>query len=374
MNNHKYDYLIVGAGLYGAAFARLMHDAGKKVKVIDKRPHIAGNCYTQEVNGIHVHKYGAHIMHTSKKKVWDFILQYTEMNHYTNRVRVRFEDKLYSFPINMNTLNQLYGVLTPEEAKEKLASVKIPNSNPQNLEEYILSIVGPEIYETFIKGYTQKQWGKSPKELPASIIKRLPIRFTYDDNYFNDCYQGIPKNGYTQFFEKLLSGIELELNIDFLENKSEVESLARKIIYCGKIDEFFDYKFGELEWRSLRFDIQELEVNDFQGTAVVNYTAEDVPFTRILEHKHFDQVGVLPEMGHTVITKEYPEEWDRAKEAYYPVRDSMGRSELYEKYKSEAEKIKNVVFRGRLAEYIYRDMCPTIDAAMMFAKYELSKS
>ena len=327
-NNGKYDYLLVGAGLYNAVLARKLADSGKKVLVIDRRAHIAGNCYTKRMSDINVHYYGAHIMHTSDAKVWDFICSYTQMNNYTNRVRVNYEENIYSFPINMNTLNQLYGVVTPEQAQKKIDSVRVSYTNPSNLEEWALSQVGEDIYQIFIKGYTVKQWGKSPKKLPASIIKRLPIRYAYNDNYFNDRYQGIPVGGYTQLFEKLFEGIEIRLSQNYLDQRDYWNSLADTVVYSGSIDEFFDYKFGELEWRSLIFDHQVLEVNDYQGTAVMNYTSQDIPYTRILEHKHFECTSVLPDKGKTVITKEYPADWSRDKEAYYPVRDSRGKSEL----------------------------------------------
>ncbi len=370
-----YDFLLVGAGLYNAVLARKLTDAGKKVLVIDKRPHIAGNCYTKKMSDINVHYYGAHIMHTSDSKVWEFICNYTQMNNYTNRVRVNYKEKIYSFPINMNTLNQLYGVVNPQQARDKINAVCVPCENPANLEEWILSQVGKDIYQIFIKGYTTKQWGRSPKELPASIVKRLPIRYTYNDNYFNDRYQGIPAAGYTQFFNKLFEGVEVRLSQNYLDKRDYWNKLANVVVYSGGIDEFFNYKCGELEWRSLTFDHHVLTVNDYQGTGVINYTAQDVPYTRILEHKHFEYTSVLPDQGKTIITKEYPANWSRGKEAYYPVRDSDGKSWLFNKYQNKAKKLApKFYFKGRLAEYIYRDMCPTIREALRFAVQLIEKA
>ena len=368
-----YDYLIVGAGLYGAVFAREMVNAGKKVLIIEKRDHIAGNCYTRNDEGINVHQYGAHIMHTNDHKVWSYIQNYCQLNNYTNRVKANYQGTIYSLPINMNTLHQVYGVITPEQAEKKIESLKVPIDNPKNLQEWMHASVGEELYEMFIKGYTTKQWGKSPTELPASIIKRLPIRLTYNDNYFNDRYQGIPIGGYTQFFEHLLDRIPVQLSTDFLADREYWLNQAKEIVYCGMIDEFLNYQDGELEWRSLRFDHNRLEERNYQGTAVMNYTELDIPFTRVLEHKHFEHTGTLPNLGHTVVTHEYPQEWDRSKEAYYPVRDVNGESALYDKYHSFALKeFPKVHFKGRMAEYIYRDMCPTIRSALDFVSEKLN--
>ena len=366
-----YDYLIVGAGLYGSTVARLLSDAGKKVLVIDKRDHIGGNCYTQVIDDIHVHKYGAHILHTNDVDVWSFILRFTEVNNYTNRVRVYHGDRVFSFPINMNTLHQVFGVVTPQQARELINSKKIDIPNPKNLKEWALSQVGEELYNIFIEGYTKKQWGKSPEELPSSIIKRLPIRYTYNDNYFNDQFQGIPSNGYTAMFESMLHEIEVMINTNYLDDKEYWRNQADKVIYCGRIDEYFDYCLGNLEWRSLLFETKSIDMNDFQGAAVVNYAEEKYDYTRILEHKHFQYTSTIPDKNKTVITYEYPAEWNISKEAYYPVRDSQGQSELYDEYCKLAAKDPGLVFKGRLAEYVYRDMCPTIRLAMDYVANEL---
>lgn len=364
----KYDYLIVGAGMFGTTFARAALDSGKRVLIIDKRPHIGGNCYTEKVEGIDVHVYGPHIFHTNDDKIWEFVNRFSKFENFINKPKVSYKDKIYSFPINLMTLYQLWGVRTPAEAEEKLKSVRVHCDNPQNLEEWILSQVGREIYETFIEGYTRKQWGRHPKDLPASIIKRLPIRLYFEENYFTDLYQGIPSEGYTKMMEKMMEGAEILLNVDFLADRAKWESLADKVVYTGKIDEFFDYKFGELEYRSLEFETSTLD-GDYQGNAVVNYTQFDVPYTRIVEHKYF-----IPKTSQkhkkTVVTKEYPAKWTRDRVPYYPIRDKEN-EDLYFKYKSLAEEKSNYIFGGRLAEYVYYDMHQVIGSALVKARKEL---
>ncbi len=356
---NMYDYLIVGAGLYGAVFAHEMNKAGKKCLVIDKRNHIAGNIYCEQINGINVHKYGAHIFHTSDKKIWDYVNKFADFNNYINSPVAVYKDELYNLPFNMNTFSKMWNIRTPEEAKkiinEQITSLNI--TEPKNLEEQALSLVGTDVYTKLIKGYTQKQWGRDCKELPAFIIKRLPLRFTYDNNYFNDRYQGIPMGGYTKLVEKMLEGIEVRLDTDFFDIKDSVE--AKKIVYTGPIDTFFDYKYGHLEYRSLRFEHEALEIDNFQGNAVVNYTEGEIPYTRIIEHKHFE-FGKQP---GTIITREYPSEWKTGDEPYYPVNDARN-NELYEKYRLEAEKATNVIFGGRLGQYKYYDMDKVIMAAL----------
>jgi UDP-galactopyranose mutase len=360
-----YDYLIVGSGLFGAIFAREMTDAGYKCLVIDKRNHIGGNCYTKKIDGIDVHEYGPHIFHTSSQRVWDYMNRWTEFNHFVYRPKVHNQNKIFSFPINLFTLYQLWGVKTPEEAKTKLEQVKILHANPTNLEEWILSQVGQEIYDKFIYGYTKKQWGREPSLLPASIIKRLPIRLTMDDNYFEDCYQGIPKNGYTVIFEKLLNGIETHLNTDYFSNKIQFDKMASKVVYTGAIDEFFNYDLGTLEWRSLKFEHQHLPISDFQGNAAINYTDENVSYTRIIEHKHF----IFGKQNTTVITKEYPQQWDINKEKFYPVNDEKNNT-LYKQYKERINPDKYIV-GGRLADYKYYDMHQVVGSALVRAEKEI---
>lgn len=365
-----YDYLIVGSGFFGAVFAHQMTKIhGKKCLVIEKRNHIGGNCYTENRDGIHIQKYGPHIFHTNNLKIWQFVNQFATFNNFVNRPKVKYKDKLYSFPINLFTLYQVFGVTTPGEAKQKIESVKIKNDNPKNLEEWILSQVGEELYNTFIKGYTQKQWGRPPSELPSSIIKRLPIRFTFDDNYYTDMYQGIPIGGYTQIFEKLLEGIEVRLNEDYLENKESFKSIAKKVVYTGPIDAFYNYMFGRLNYRSLRFETEKLFTSDYQGNAVINYTDECHQYTRIVEHKHFDYVN----KNFTYITKEYPEEYDYKikNEPYYPINDTINTS-IFEKYKSLSEKETNIIFGGRLAEYRYYDMHQIIAASLNTVNKEIN--
>ncbi|AAU37268.1 UDP-galactopyranose mutase [[Mannheimia] succiniciproducens] len=357
----KYDYLIVGAGLFGSIFAYEATKRGKKCLVIEKRDHIGGNCYTQNVEGINVHKYGAHIFHTSNKVVWDYIQQFAEFNRFTNSPIARYKDELYSLPFNMLTFNKMWGVITPQEAeakiKEQIAQESI--TEPKNLEEQAISLVGRDIYEKLIKGYTEKQWGRKCTELPAFIIKRLPVRYTYDNNYFYDTYQGIPIGGYTGIFERMLDGIEVKLGVDFFTEREYYENLADKIVFTGMIDEYFGYQFGKLEYRSLRFDNEVLDMPNYQGNAVVNYTEAEVPYTRIIEHKHFEY-GTQPK---TVITREHSKEYEEGDEPYYPINDARN-NELYAKYKELADEKSNVIFGGRLAQYKYFDMHNIIAEAL----------
>lgn len=339
----KYDYLIVGSGLFGSTFAYEMTKAGKKCLIIEKRNHIAGNCFTENKDGINVHNYGPHIFHTDDKRIWKWINQFTEFHPYKHSPRVNYKEKIYSFPINLMTLTQLWNVRTPDEAKSKLEEVKLDIKNPKNLEEWILSQVGEDIYETFIKGYTTKQWGRVPKELPTFIIKRLPIRTNFDDNYFFDKYQGIPVGGYTQIFEKLLNGIEIRLNTDYFSDKEYLNSLANKVVFTGKIDEFFDYQFGELEYRSLKFDNQRIESEDYQGCSIMNYTDIEIPYTRITEHKHFES----SKSPVTWITKEYPKSYERNDVPYYPINDERN-NKIYNRYKELSKNYPNVIFNGNI--------------------------
>ena len=327
----KYDYLIVGAGLFGAIFAYEANKKGKKCLVIDKRNHIAGNIYTENVEGIQVHKYGAHIFHTSNKKVWEYVNQFAEFNRYTNSPVARYKDELYNMPFNMNTFNKIWGVFTPEEAKQKIEEEKKEANitEPKNLEEQAISLIGKSIYEKLVKGYTEKQWGKRATELPAFIIKRLPVRFVYDNNYFNDLYQGIPIGGYTQIVEKMLDGIEVRLNEDFFDKREEYENIAEKIVFTGPIDQYYNFKFGNLEYRSLRFETEIKDMQNYQGNAVVNYTEYEIPYTRIIEHKHFEFDTESPK---TVVTREYPDIWTPGKEPYYPINNDRN-NELYKKTK-----------------------------------------
>ena len=369
-----YDYLIVGAGLFGAVFAHEAHKAGKKVLVIDKRPQIAGNIYTEEVEGINVHKYGAHIFHTSNKKVWDYVQQFAEFNRYTNSPVARYKDELYNLPFNMNTFSKMWpDVKTPAQAKAKIEAQKAEAgiTEPKNLEEQGISLIGRDIYEKLVKGYTEKQWGRRATELPSFIIKRLPVRFVYDNNYFNDLYQGIPVGGYTKLVENMLEGVEVRLNTDFFANKDEYEQMAEKVVFTGMLDEYFDYCFGELEYRSLRFETELLEEENYQGNAVVNYTEYEVPYTRIIEHKHFEfgcQNGnVNPK---TVITREYPATWKKGDEPYYPMNDEKNNA-LFARYKELADEQDKVIFGGRLGMYKYFDMHQVIEVALECAKKEL---
>ncbi len=362
-----YDYLIVGAGLYGAVCARELTDAGKKVLVIDKRQHIAGNVYTEKIEGINVHIYGAHIFHTNNKDVWSYVQRFAEFNRFTNSPIANYKGELYSLPFNMYTFNRMWGIVTPEEAAYKIEEQKraVGITKPKNLEEQAISLVGTDIYEKLIKGYTEKQWGRECKELPAFIIKRLPVRLTYDNNYFNALYQGIPIGGYTKMVENMLSGIEVRTGVDFFDNKDDLTEQAQKIIYTGPIDAYFNYCFGNLEYRSVRFENETWDTPNFQGNAVINYTDIDTPWTRIIEHKWFE-FG-KDEEGHnlpkTVISREYSSEWKLGDEPYYPVNDEKN-SRLYESYRELADMEGKVVFGGRLGEYKYYDMDQVIDAAL----------
>lgn len=363
-----YDYLIVGAGLFGSVFAHEAKKKGKKVLVIDKRSHIGGNIYTENINGIQVHKYGAHIFHTSSKEIWDYIQQFAEFNRYTNAPVAKYKNELYNLPFNMNTFSKMWGITTPAEAQkiidEQRAEIK---DEPKNLEEQAISLVGRDIYEKLIKGYTEKQWGRKATELPSFIIKRLPVRMVYDNNYFNNKYQGIPIGGYTKLIEKMLDGIDVQLNTDFFENRDELTQKADKILFTGMIDEYYNYCYGKLEYRSLYFETEDLPISNYQGNAVVNYTEYEIPYTRIIEHKHFEygcQGGC--ETDHTVITKEFPANWEDGNEPYYPMNDNKN-NELYSKYKALADNEKNVIFGGRLGMYKYYDMHNIIAEALKCA-------
>ncbi|WP_370769289.1 UDP-galactopyranose mutase [Ruminococcus callidus] len=369
----NYNYLIVGSGLYGATIAQQAKKAGKSVLVIDKRPNIGGNIYTEKVEGINVHKYGAHIFHTNNKEVWDYVTSFVDFNRFTNSPVANYKGELYSMPFNMYTFNKMWGVVTPEEAAAKIEEQKKEiTGEPKNLEEQAISLVGRDIYEKLVKGYTEKQWGRDCKDLPAFIIKRLPVRLTFDNNYFNALYQGIPIGGYTKLIEKMLEGIEVRLNVDYLENKEKLDKLAEKVIYTGPIDAYFDYKLGTLEYRSVRFENEILDKPNFQGNAAVNYTDRETPWTRIIEHKWFefgkDENG--NDLPKTVISREYSSEWKLGDEPYYPVNDAKN-STLYEQYKALAEAEDNVIFGGRLGEYKYYDMDKTIEVALAAAKKEL---
>ena len=370
----KYDYLIVGAGLYGAVFAHEAMRAGKKVLVIDKRPNIAGNVYTEEVEGIHVHRYGAHIFHTNLKHVWNYVTQFAEFNRFTNSPVANYHGELYSLPFNMYTFNKMWGVVTPEEAAAKIEEQKKAAgiTEPKNLEEQAISLVGTDIYEKLVKGYTEKQWGRPCTELPAFIIKRLPVRLTFDNNYFNALYQGIPVGGYTQMVANMLEGADICLNEDYLQKKAEYDSMAEKVIYTGPIDAYFGFSLGTLEYRSVRFETELLDIPNFQGNAAVNYTDRETPWTRIIEHKWFefgkDKNG--QDLPKTVISREYSSEWKPGDEPYYPVNDEKN-SSLYASYKKLAEQEEHVIFGGRLGEYKYYDMDAVIAAALQKADEEL---
>lgn len=377
-----YDYLIVGAGIFGSIFAHEANKKGKKCLVIDKRNHVGGNIYTENIDGINVHKYGAHIFHTSNKEVWNYINQFAEFNRYTNSPVARYKDELYNLPFNMNTFSKLWNVKTPEEAKNKIEEEKkefkekLAGREPANLEEQAISLIGRTIYKKLVKGYTEKQWGKRATELPSFIIKRLPVRFIYDNNYFNDTYQGIPMDGYTKIIEKMLDGIEVRLNLDFFDNREQLENIANKIIFTGPIDKYYNYKFGELEYRSLRFETEILDMENYQGNAVVNYTEYEVPYTRIIEHKHFEygpSLGKVAEgdaLNKTIITREYPDKWGQGKEPYYTMNDEKNTT-LYNKYKELAESDTKVIFGGRLGQYKYFDMDKVIIEALNCVKSEL---
>ena len=365
----KYDYLVVGAGLFGAVFAQQAKAAGKSVLVIDKRPNIAGNVYTEEVEGINVHVYGAHIFHTNNKKVWDYITRFAEFNRFTNSPVANYKGELYSLPFNMYTFNKMWGVVTPEQAAAKIAEQRAAAgiTEPKNLEEQAISLVGTDIYEKLVKGYTEKQWGRDCKELPAFIIKRLPVRLTFDNNYFNATYQGIPMGGYTKMVANMLDGIEVRLNVNYLANKTELNALADKVVYTGAIDAYFGYQLGTLEYRSVRFETEVLDMPNFQGNAAVNYTDRETPWTRIIEHKWFE-FGTQPK---TVISREYSSEWKKGDEPYYPVNDARNGA-LYQQYKALAEQEKKVIFGGRLGEYKYYDMDAVIASALELCEAEIN--
>ena len=371
----KYDYLIVGSGLFGCVFAHEMTKKGKKCLVIERRDHIGGNVYTEEKENINVHKYGAHIFHTSNKEVWNYINQFAEFNRYTNSPVANYKGELYNLPFNMNTFYQMWKVKTPDEARAKIEEQKKESgiTDPKNLEEQAISLIGRDIYEKLVKGYTQKQWGKECTELPSFIIKRLPVRFTYDNNYFNDSYQGIPIGGYTKIIEKLLEGIEVQLNSDFFDKKEEYMEMDDKILFTGMIDQYFDYCFGELEYRGLKFESETLGTNNYQGNAVINYTDAETPYTRIIEHKHFEipanELGTEKDSDKTIITREYPMQWKKGEEAYYPINDEKN-SALYQKYKELAEAEENVIFGGRLGMYQYFDMWKVIEEALKLVDEE----
>ncbi|MBS6007240.1 MAG: UDP-galactopyranose mutase [Clostridium baratii] len=365
----RYDYIIVGSGLFGAIFAYEANKKGKKCLVIEKRNHIGGNIYCKNIEDINVHQYGAHIFHTSNKEVWRYINKFAEFNRYTNSPIAIYKNELYNLPFNMNTFNKLWDVKTPKEAKAKIKE-QLEESNigePKNLEEQAIKLIGKDIYEKLIKGYTEKQWGTSATQLPTFIINRLPVRFTYDNNYFNDIYQGIPIGGYTKIIEKMLEGIEVKLDTDFFEYRKKFENMTNKIVFTGMIDEFYNYKFGTLEYRSLRFEHEILEEENYQGNAVVNYTEYEIPYTRIIEHKHFE-FGTQPK---TIITREYPARWNKGDEPYYPINNERNNS-LYSKYKELADKEKNIIFGGRLAQYKYYDMNNVIEEALRCVKEELN--
>ena len=370
----EYDYLLVGAGLFSATFAYQAKKAGKKCLVIDKRPYLGGNVYCEKIEGINVHKYGAHIFHTSNKQVWDFVNSIVEFNRYTNCPVANYKGKLYNLPFNMNTFYQMWGVTTPEEAQAKIDEQKaeavaaLGGRDPKNLEEQALTLVGKDIFEKLIKEYTEKQWGRKCTDLPAFIIKRLPVRLVFDNNYFNDKYQGIPIGGYNKLIDGLLEEVETKTNVDFFENRSYWEGVADKLVFTGQIDEFFDYQYGKLNYRTVRFETEVIDNPNYQGNAVVNYTERGVPFTRVIEHKHFEMFGQeVYDCPKTVISKEYSTEWKDGMEPYYPVNDEVN-SSLYAKYKALADIEDNVIFGGRLAEYKYYDMAPTIERAMEYWK------
>ena len=365
----QYDYLIVGAGLFGAVFAQQAHRAGKRCLVVDKRSHIAGNIYTQSVEGINVHRYGAHIFHTNDKRVWDYVNQFAEFNRYTNSPVANYHGEIYNLPFNMNTFNKMWGVVTPAQAQAKIEQQKAEAgiTDPQNLEEQAISLVGTDIYEKLIKGYTGKQWGRPCTELPAFIIRRLPVRYTYDNNYFNDLYQGIPIGGYNVMMERMLEGTEVRLGVDYLEDKAQLDALAEQVVYTGPVDAYFGYRLGALEYRSVRFETEVLDMENYQGNAVVNYTDAETPYTRIIEHKHFE-FGTQPK---TVISREYSAEWKPGEEPYYPVNDEKNDS-LYREYKKLADAQDGVLFGGRLGEYKYYDMDKVIAAALDAAEKALA--
>ena len=368
----KYDYLIVGSGLYGATFAYCAKKRGYKCLIIDKRPHLGGNVYCENIEGINVHKYGAHIFHTNNKQVWDFVNSIVEFNRYTNCPVANYQGKFYNLPFNMNTFYQMWRVTTPQKAQAKIeeqkaeAVAKLNGKEPSNLEEQALTLVGKDIYEKLIKGYTEKQWGRKCTELPAFIIKRLPVRLIFDNNYFNDKYQGIPIGGYNKLIEGLLQGIETKTDVDFFENRTYWESVAERVVFTGKIDEFYNYLFGKLEYRTVRFEEEIHDTPNYQGNAVINYTEKKIPYTRIIEHKHFEMFGTeIEKSPKTVISKEFSTEWKEGMEPYYPVNDERN-NKLYQQYKTLADKENNVIFGGRLAEYKYYDMAPIIERVLNY--------
>ncbi len=364
----QYDYLIVGCGLFGATFAERMHASGKKCLIIDKRNHIAGNTYTEEVNNIRIHVYGAHIFHTDDDEIWNYVNRFGRFSGFINSPLAFYKGEIYNLPFNMNTFAKMWQITKPEEARNIIEKQKamFGVASPRNLEEQAINLVGMDIYEKLIKGYTKKQWGIDPIELPPSIIKRLPVRYTYNNNYFNDKYQGIPENGYTSLVENMITGIDIRLNVDYNRNREQYDALARKIVYTGPIDQFFACRFGELEYRSLRFEHEALDVDNYQGNAVVNYTDQDIPYTRIIEHKFFENRN----QAGTIITREYPAEYKETKEPYYPINNARN-TELYEKYHEHESDFPNVIFGGRLAEYRYYDMHNVIRSALDHAKSEL---
>lgn len=363
-----YDYLVVGAGLYGAIFAHEANKCGKKVLVIDKRDHIGGNLYTKNIEGINVHLYGAHIFHTSNKEVWDYINKFAKFNNFINSPIANYNGEIYNLPFNMNTFSKMWGITRPDEAKAIIKKQKeqFYKENPKNLEEQAINLVGIDIYEKLIKGYTEKQWGKKATQLPSFIIKRLPVRFTYNNNYFNDIFQGIPIGGYTEIFNKLLENIEVRLNTNYFADKEKLDSLAKRVLYTGPIDEFYDYKYGQLEYRSLKFEHEVLNIDNYQGNAVVNYTDIDTPYTRIIEHKHFEFI----ENEKTIITREYPKEWKPGEEPYYPINDDIN-NQKYQKYYTLAKQEKKYIFGGRLAEYKYYDMHVIVEKVFELLKKEI---
>jgi len=366
----KYNYLIVGSGLFGSIFAYEANKKGKKCLVIDKRHHIGGNIYTEKIENINVHKYGAHIFHTNNKEIWDYISKFAEFNRYTNSPIARYKDEVYNLPFNMNTFNKLWGVFTPEEAKQKIAEelAEVNIGKSKNLEEQAIKLVGRTIYEKLIKGYTEKQWGMRATELPSFIIKRLPVRFTYDNNYFNDRYQGIPIGGYTQIIDKMLDGIDVKLNYDYFAHKEELKNVAEKVIFTGPIDQYYDYCYGKLQYRSVRFETEVLDMENYQGNAVVNYTEYEVPYTRIIEHKHFE-FGTQPK---TIISREYSDTWDVDKEPYYPINNDKNNN-IYNKYKELADNDEGVIFGGRLGQYKYYDMHKVIEESLKCVRNEIDE-
>ena len=380
MRKSYFDYLVVGSGLFGATFACMAHRHGKKCLVIDKRPYLGGNVYCEQVEGINVHKYGAHIFHTSNKGVWQFVNSMVEFNRYTNSPVANYKGRLYNLPFNMNTFYQMWGVVTPKEAQARIdlqkaeAVAALQGREPANLEEQALSLVGKDIYEKLIKGYTEKQWGRKCTELPAFIIRRLPVRLVFDNNYFNDKYQGIPVGGYNKLIDGLLDGIETRTHVDFFADRSHWENLADKVVFTGKIDEYYDYRYGKLEYRTVRFEEEVLNMPNYQGNAVVNYTEHEVPYTRIIEHKHFEMFGAdVYQCSKTVISKEYSTEWEEGMVPYYPVNDEKN-NKLYHQYKELADQEINVIFGGRLAEYKYYDMAPVIENALNLWKDMMSNN